>query len=91
MVLYTRESCGFCTPCRDGLPYLKYVIEEIEEGRGEPSDLDLIQDLCAKIYPSTFCALAPGALMPVQSGFDCFKDVFEQHVREKRCPYREKT
>lgn len=86
---YARESCGFCSPCRDGLPYLQFVLEEIEAGRGQMSDLDLIEDLCARIFPSTFCALAPGALMPVHSGLDCFKDVFVQHVREKGCPYRE--
>jgi NADH-quinone oxidoreductase subunit F len=87
---YARESCGFCTPCRDGLPYLQFVLEKIERGQGAISDLDLLEDLCVKIFPATFCALAPGAIMPVHSGLQCFREAFERHIREKRCPYREK-
>jgi NADH-quinone oxidoreductase subunit F len=83
MHFFARESCGFCTPCRDGLPFVKYLLEKIKQGKGEMSDLDLLDELCEKIYPSTFCAFAPGALMPVMSGLSHFRDVFEQRIRDK--------
>jgi NADH-quinone oxidoreductase subunit F len=87
---YARESCGFCTPCRDGLPFLEFVLQKIDSGQAEMSDLDLLEDLCRKIFPATFCSLAPGAIMPVQSGLECFREAFERHIREKRCPYQQK-
>jgi NADH-quinone oxidoreductase subunit F len=88
---FVRESCGFCTPCRDGLPYAHSLLERIEAGRGKPGDVDLLLDLCATIAPNAFCAFAPGAIMPLESGVKAFREVIEDHIRRGACPYRQGT
>ena len=85
---FVRESCGFCTPCRDGLPYLHSLMERIEAGQGKPGDLELMLELCAKIAPNSFCAFAPGAIMPLESGLTIFADVLQEHIEHGACPYR---
>jgi NADH-quinone oxidoreductase subunit F len=85
---FVRESCGFCTPCRDGLPYTHSVLERIEAGHGKPGDLELLLDLCAKIAPNSFCPFAPGAIMPMESGLKAFRDVIQEHIEGRGCPYR---
>jgi NADH-quinone oxidoreductase subunit F len=85
---FVRESCGFCTPCRDGLPYTQSLLERIEAGHGRPGDLDLLLELCAKIAPNSFCAFAPGAIMPLESGLTIFRDVILEHIERGACPYR---
>ena len=85
---FVRESCGFCTPCRDGLPYAHSLLEGIEAGHGKPGDLDLLTDLCAKIAPNSFCPFAPGAVMPMESGLIAFRDVIQDHIDQGRCPYQ---
>jgi NADH-quinone oxidoreductase subunit F len=61
----------------------------IEAGQGEPGDLDVLDWHCKFLGPgNTFCALAPGAVEPLQSALKYFRDDFEQHIREKRCPWR---
>ncbi len=84
---FARESCGFCTPCREGLPYIQWLLERIEQGLGTMADIDKIRSLGAEIAPNSFCALAPGALMPVLSGLESFHEDFLAHVREHACPY----
>jgi len=86
---FVRESCGFCTPCRDGLPYVQDILEHIEAGRGKPGDRELLLELCGKIAPNSFCALAPGAVMPLESGLDLFADVIERHIDEGGCPWQQ--
>jgi len=83
---FARESCGWCTPCRDGLPWLSYVFEEIEEGRGRPEDLDLLEDLTHHIRDNTFCLLATGAVVSIQSSMKKFRGVYEDHIKLGRCP-----
>jgi NADH-quinone oxidoreductase subunit F len=85
---FARESCGFCTPCRDGLPYVQGILERIEGGRGKPGDLDLLLELCGKIAPNAFCAFAPGAIMPLESGLRLFRDEILEHIARGACPYR---
>ncbi len=86
---FARESCGFCTPCREGLPWVARTLEAIEEGRGEPGDLDVLRDQVDRMAPGrTFCLLAPGAMEPLQSALKYFADDFEAHIRGKRCPHR---
>ena len=70
---FAQESCGWCTPCRDGLPWVEHLLAAIEAGLGPG-------------HP--FCAHAPGAMEPLQSALKCFRDDFEYHIREHRCPYR---
>jgi NADH-quinone oxidoreductase subunit F len=88
-VFFARESCGWCTPCREGLPWIEKTLRALEEGRGEPGDIELLEEHARALGPgSTFCALAPGAVEPLQSALKYFREDFERHVREKRCPWR---
>ncbi|MEL7046138.1 MAG: NADH-ubiquinone oxidoreductase-F iron-sulfur binding region domain-containing protein, partial [Pseudomonadota bacterium] len=86
---FARESCGFCTPCRDGLPWATQVLTEIEQGRGKPEDMDTLEYQVGYIgaIGNTHCALAPGAMEPIQSALKYFREDFEQHIREGRCPW----
>jgi NADH-quinone oxidoreductase subunit F len=89
LTFFARESCGWCTPCREGLPWIRDILLAIEEGRGEEGDLERLSHQCWQLSPHyTFCALAPGAVEPLQSALKYFKDDFEKHIREKRCPWR---
>ena len=87
---FAQESCGFCTPCRDGLPWVEALLEDIENGRGREGDIELLEQNTAYIGgPSnTFCLHAPGAMEPLQSGLKYFRDDFEEHIRDGACPYR---
>ncbi len=86
---FAQESCGWCTPCRDGLPWVEKILDAIEEGRGEPGDLDLLAMHAKLLGPGlTFCALAPGAVEPLQSGLALFRDEFDRHIEGRRCPWR---
>jgi NADH-quinone oxidoreductase subunit F len=88
---FGRESCGWCTPCRDGLPWTARLLQAIDEGRGQPHDLERLALQTKFLGPGmTFCALAPGAMEPLASALKLFKEDFEQHIREKRCPWRER-
>ncbi len=85
---FARESCGWCTPCRDGLPWVERLLGAIEDGAGEPGDLDLLAMHAKLLGPGmTFCALAPGAVEPLQSGLALFRDDFDRHIRDGRCPW----
>lgn len=86
---FARESCGWCTPCRDGLPWAERLLEAIEEGRGEPEDLDMLESQTRHLGPGrTYCMLAPGAMEPLQSALEYFREDFERHIDEGRCFYR---
>jgi len=87
---FAQESCGFCTPCREGLPWLEKLLIDIEEGRGKPGDIEILEKKGAFIGApgNTFCLHAAGAIEPLQSALKYFRDDFEQHLREGRCPLR---
>jgi len=86
---FARESCGWCTPCRNGLPWVVHLLQALEDGQGKPEDLDRLAEHTRLLGPGrTFCALAPGAMEPLQSALKYFREDFERHVREKRCPWR---
>jgi NADH-quinone oxidoreductase subunit F len=86
---FAQESCGWCTPCREGLPWTEKILLSIENGEGRPEDLELLKMHTKFLGPgNTFCALAPGAMEPLQSGLKYFSEDFEKHINEKRCPWR---
>jgi len=86
---FARESCGWCTPCREGLPWTARLLQALEEGRGQPGDVEQLAFHAEWLGPGhTFCALAPGAVEPLQSALKYFRDDFERHIREQRCPWR---
>jgi NADH-quinone oxidoreductase subunit F len=89
MTFFARESCGWCTPCREGLPWLVQILDAIEAGEGRQEYLEILSAHCWLLGPGhTFCALAPGAVEPLQSALKCFREDFERHIKEKRCPWR---
>lgn len=86
---FAQESCGWCTPCRDGLPWTVAILQAIEEGRGRMEDLDTLAMHTRFLGPGrTFCAHAPGAMEPLQSALKYFREDFERHIRDRRCPWR---
>lgn len=82
---YYEESCGQCTPCREGTGWLYRVIHRIEHGQGRQSDLDLLLSLSDNIQGRTICALGDAAAMPVRSFVKTFRDEFEYHVTHGHC------
>jgi NADH-quinone oxidoreductase subunit F len=85
---FAQESCGWCTPCRDGLPWAEQILDAIEAGEGQPEDLDTLDWQCRFFGPgNTFCALAPGAAEPIQSALKYFREDFERHIQVKCCPW----
>lgn len=89
MKFFAHESCGFCTPCRDGLPWVDEIFNDFENGRGSEKDLAILHDHVDYLGPGrTFCALAPGATAPLGSGLRHFKEDFDRHIKEQRCSYK---
>jgi len=82
---YFEESCGQCTPCREGTGWLSRVIHRIEHGQGRPEDLDLLLDVSNKIEGHTICALGDAAAMPVSSFIKHYRDEFQYHIDHKKC------
>ena len=85
---FAQESCGWCTPCWSGLRWAEHILCAFERGQGSEADLEKLEWICKFCAPgNTFCALAPGAVEPLQSALKYFHDDFLRHVREKRCPW----
>jgi NADH-quinone oxidoreductase subunit F len=82
---YYEESCGQCTPCREGAGWLYRVAHRIEHGQGRPEDLDLLDSVAANIIGRTICALGDAAALPVRSFLKHFHAEFEHHIEHKRC------
>jgi len=86
---FAQESCGWCTPCRDGLPWVEKMLDAIDRGEGRPEDIEALALHCDLLGPGkTFCAHAPGAVGPLETALKYFREDFEQHIHEGRCPYR---
>ncbi len=83
---YKEESCGQCTPCREGTGWMWRVLHRIEHGLGRLSDLDLLDSVAGKIMGHTICALGDAAAMPVQSFIKHFRNDFVEHIEHKQCP-----
>ncbi|MCF6234776.1 MAG: NADH-quinone oxidoreductase subunit NuoF [Gammaproteobacteria bacterium] len=82
---YFEESCGQCTPCREGTGWLARMVHRIEHGEGRPEDLDRLVDVAHKIEGRTICALGDAAAMPVTSFIKHYREEFEYHIKHKRC------
>ncbi len=84
---FARESCGWCTPCRDGLPWTVKLLAALERGEGEQGDIEMLEKLAKDLGPGkTFCAHAPGAAMPLASALKYFRHEFEQGVTRPTGP-----
>ncbi len=86
---YHHESCGQCTPCREGCGWLEKILHRIEKGRGRPEDPDLCLDIAKNMVGRTICVLADAMAMPVKSFVTKFRGEFDAHIREGRCPLKE--
>jgi NADH-quinone oxidoreductase subunit F len=92
---FERESCGQCTPCREGTGWLSKIMFRIESGNGRPEDLDVLYDISDNIAPglswpypmTTICFLGPSATMPIISAIEMFRDEFLTHIKDGACPY----
>jgi NADH-quinone oxidoreductase subunit F len=85
---FAQESCGFCTPCREGIPWVEKVLDAMENGEGTEEDIKILEFHTKYLGPgNTFCAFAPGAMEPLQSALKYFREDFEKHIREKNCTY----
>jgi len=82
---YAEESCGQCTPCREGTGWLARILHRIEHGEGRPEDLDLLADVAGRVEGRTICALGDAAAMPVASFLKHFRAEFEYHIAHKKC------
>jgi len=87
-MFYARESCGWCTPCREGLPWVEKILRSIETGQGQDGDIDLALDNIRYIGPNTYCALATGAMFPIETGIRMFREDLEEHIRQHGCPHQ---
>jgi NADH-quinone oxidoreductase subunit F len=86
---FADESCGWCTPCREGLPWIEKILRSFEEGAAKPEDMEILDFHTKYLGPgNTFCAHAPGAVEPLQSGLKYYRDDFLKHIEEKRCPWK---
>ncbi|TVR02932.1 MAG: NADH oxidoreductase (quinone) subunit F [Deltaproteobacteria bacterium] len=86
---YHHESCGQCTPCREGTGWVARILDEIEAGRGRMEDLDLLLEICDNVEGNTICPLGDAMAMPVRAFLMKYRDEFEQHIREGACPFPE--
>ncbi len=84
---YKHESCGKCTPCREGTWWLAQILERLEHGEGSEADLDKLLDICDNILGRSFCALADGATSPITSSIEYFRDEYVAHLTHGGCPF----
>jgi len=84
---FARESCGWCTPCREGLPYIRDLLRRLEEGEGEEEYIPMLQQMSKHLW-SSYCAFAPGAVSPVESLITYFEDEVREHISQKKCPFK---
>jgi NADH-quinone oxidoreductase subunit F len=84
---YKHESCGKCTPCREGTFWLDQIYERLETGEGTLEDIDKLSDISDTILGKSFCALGDGAASPVMSSIQHFRDEYVAHVEGGGCPF----
>jgi NADH-quinone oxidoreductase subunit F len=84
---YMHESCGKCTPCREGTRWMVQILRRIEDGTAEQDELDLLLDVCDRILGHCLCPLGDAAAMPVASYVAKFREEFQRHLDEGACPF----
>lgn len=84
---FARESCGWCTPCREGLPYMRDLFRRIEAGDGREEFIPMIRQM-SKDLCNSYCAFAPGAVSPVESLLTYFEEEVREHISQRRCPFK---
>ena len=84
---YRHESCGKCTPCREGTWWLSQILERLEQGEGSEADLDKLLDICDNILGRSFCALGDAATSPITSSIQYFREEYVEHLRLGHCPF----
>lgn len=82
---FRHESCGKCTPCREGTGWLEQMINRIEAGQGQPGDIEKIEDVCGNILGRTICPLGDAAVMPIQSAIKHWRDEWQYHIDHGKC------
>ena len=86
---FADESCGWCTPCREGLPWIEKILGSFENGTGKTEEMGILEFLAHYMGPgNTFCAHAPGAAEPLQSGLKYYREDFLRHLQLKQCPWK---
>jgi NADH-quinone oxidoreductase subunit F len=86
---YAHESCGKCTNCREGTWWSSRILGRLQDGRGRPEDVDLVNQVASNMLFRSFCALADGAASPINSSIKFFREEYEEHIRLGRCPMGE--
>jgi len=84
---YAHESCGKCTPCREGTYWMVQILERLEHGEGDEKDISTLLDTCDNIFGRSFCALGDGATSPITSAIQYFRDEFVEHYEKGGCPF----
>lgn len=84
---YAHESCGQCPQCREGTYWVSQIVEKIENGEGGEDDVQRILDTCPLLLGATVCVLADSLAIPAKSYIEKYRDEFDQHIRDKRCPH----
>ena len=84
---FARESCGWCTPCREGLPYIRDLLLRLENGEGQEDFIPLLEEMGKHLW-SAYCAFAPGAVAALQSLLNFFRAEVEEHISQKKCPFK---
>ena len=88
---YMHESCGKCTPCREGTRWMVQILEKVEAGEAEPSEFELLLSICDRIIGKCLCVLGDSAAMPVASCVTKFRDEFQAHLDRGGCPFADSS
>ncbi len=84
---FARESCGWCTPCREGFPYIRDLIFRIENGQGEEQMIPMLKRMCGHMW-SSYCAFAPGGIAPLESLLEDYEEEVREHITLGKCPLK---
>jgi NADH-quinone oxidoreductase subunit F len=86
MTYFARESCGFCTPCREGLPHIRDLLQRIENGEGTAELIPVLRQVAGHM-PKSYCAFAQGAVEPLNGLLNYFEDEIQEHISQRKCPF----